>query len=389
MNRKQLAAAILLCVPATGFFNVLPVFLGAAAEDFGLTPDKVGFLSAVETGALAFASLLGPFWIKRFNWRSTAIVATTMILAGNLLTLTVKSYEALLIIRMLTGLFGEGIGFSLSIAAVSESEKPDRAFGFLIIVQVVAGAIGLIALPGLIAIWGMPPVLLYLALLALVVLPVLIWMPLASVKTRIVDPERITFPIYIPLIGLSALAIWCLNIGAYWSFVERIGDHSGVGAQTIGFALSLGMLASLVGGVAAAGAGDRYGRIWPFCLTLLVHAGIVYPLVTALTGIKLALIVISYNLAWNFGMPYLMGLIATSDSSARMAVLMPVSQSLGVGAGAAIAGILANQYGYPSISLFISGCCLLGMILFIPFSLRVVHGNWLSVKNSGLSVTSR
>lgn len=368
---------------------MLPVFLGAAAEDFGLTPDKIGFLSAVETGALAFASLLGPLWIKRFNWRSMAMVATTMILAGNLLTLAVKSYEALLMIRMLTGLFGEGIGFSLSIAAVSESEKPDRAFGFLIIVQVIAGAIGLIVLPGLIAIWGMPPVLLYLALLALVVLPVLIWMPLASVKTREVDPERITFPIHIPLIGLSALAIWCLNIGAYWSFVERIGDHSGVGAQTIGFALSLGMLASLAGGVAAAGAGDRYGRIWPFCLTLLLHAGVVYPLVTALTGIKLALIVICYNLAWNFGMPYLMGLIATSDSSARMAVLMPVSQSLGVGAGAAIAGILANQYGYPSITLFITGCCFLGMILFIPFSLRVVYGNWLPVKNSRLSVTSR
>ena len=239
----------------------------------------------------------------------------------------------------------------------------------------------------------MPPVLLYLALLALVVLPVLLWMPLASVKTRAVDPERITFPIYIPLIGLSALAIWCLNIGAYWSFVERIGEHSGVDTQTIGFALSLGMLASLVGGMAAAWAGDKYGRIWPFCLTLLVHAGIVYPLVMALTGIKLALIVICYNLAWNFRMPYLMGLIATSDSSARMAVLMPVSQSLGVGAGAgagaAIAGILANQYGYPSISLFIAGCCFLGMILFIPFSLRVVYGNWLPVKNNRRSVTLR
>ena len=109
MNRKQLPAAILLCVPAAGFFNILPIFLGAAAEDFGLAPDKIGFLSAIETGALAFTSLLGPLWIKRFNWRSMAMVATTIILAGNLLTMTVKSYEALLIVRMLTGLFGEGM----------------------------------------------------------------------------------------------------------------------------------------------------------------------------------------------------------------------------------------------------------------------------------------
>ena len=113
---------------------------------------------------------------------------------------------------------------------------------------------------------------------------------------------------------------------------------------------------------------------------MLVQAGITYPLVTALTGMKLAVIMICYNSTWSFGQAYLMGLIATSDSSARMAVLMPVSQALGVGVGSAMAGILASLYGYASISLFAAGCCFIGMILFIPFALRVVQGNWLSIK---------
>ena len=382
MNGKQLTAAILLCLPGVTFFNILPVYLGAATEEFGLTPDKVGFLSATEMGALALASLLGPIWIKRFDWRHVAVFVTTVMLIGNLVTIVVKSYEALLVVRMLTGLFGEGAAYTVAVAAVNESEKPDRAFAFLGMAQVTAGAIGLFCLPGLIAVWGMTPVLLYLVLLGLIVLPTLIWMPIRSTKTQTIQTTQLAFPIYVPLIGLSALGIWCLNLGAFWGFVERIGDHAGIDPQSIGIALGLGMLAGIPGSAAAAWFSDKQGRIWPFCLTLLVHAGLMYPLVTALTGMKLAVIMICYNLSWNFGMPYLQGLISRSDSSARMAVLMPVSMAVGVGMGSAIAGTVASSYGYTSISLFAASCCMIGLILFIPFSMRVVHGNWLPLKHS-------
>ena len=380
MKGKQLTTAILLCLPGVTFFNILPVYLGAVSEEFGLGPDKIGYLSAIEMGALALASLLGPFWIRRFDWRKLAVFVILVMLAGNLLTLVVESYETLLIVRMLTGLFGEGIAYTLAVAAVSESEKPDRGFALLAMAQVTAGAIGLFCLPGLIAIWGMAPVLLYLILLALVVLPLLKWMPVQSAKMQMQQTGQLAFPVYIPLIGLSVLAIWCLNLGAFWGFVERIGDAAGMDGQTIGIALGLGMLAGIPGSAAAAWMSDKHGRIWPFCVTLFAHAVLMYPLITALTGMKLALIMISYNLTWNFGMPYLMGLIATSDSSARMAVLMPVSMSLGVGLGSAFAGILASQHGFASISLFAAGCCLIAMFLFVTFGLRIVHGNWFSTR---------
>ena len=357
-------------------FNMLPLFLGAAAEEYGLTPDKIGFLSAIEMGGIAFISLLGPFWINRFNWRRMAIAVTVMIFIVNLITMAAKSYEALLIVRLLAGLV-EGAIYSLSIAVVSEYEKPDRAFGFMFIAQVGAGAIGLICLPMLVAAWGITPILLYLALLSVVVLPVLKWMPLPvkSVKTQTVQIAQITFPIYIPLIGILILTIWCCNLGAFWAFVERIGDHAGMDAQTIGIALTIGMLSGIPGAGAAAWFSDKYGRIWPFCLTLIVQTGVMYALVGALGSLKLTVIMICYNSVWSFGQAYLMGIIATSDSSARTAVLMPVSQALGVGAGSAIAGILASEHGYTSINLFAAGCCFISMILFVPFALRVVRGN--------------
>ena len=387
MKGKQLVAAILLCLPGVTFFNILPVYLGAATEHFGLTPDKVGFLSAAEMGSLALASLLGPLWINRFDWRRIAFFVILVMLSGNLLTIIVNSYESLLLVRIYTGLFGEGIAFALAVAAVSESQKPDRGFALLTMAQTIVGAIGLFYLPGMISIWGISPVMLFLVLLTLIVLPFLGSMPMRSTKLHSTVSNQLVFPIYLPLIGLLSLTLFCMNIGAFWGFVERIGNHAMLEADTIGMALGLGMLAGIPGSAVAAWINDKYGRIWPFCLTLIAHGGLMFILLTPLTGVKLSLIMIAYNLVWNFGMPFLQGLISTSDSTARTAVLIPVAMSAGVGVGSAIAGILVGQYGYASISTFAAICCCLGLITFIPVAFRIVNGKsftftWTLSKNS-------
>ena len=355
-------------------FNILPVYLGAVAETLQLAADKVGFLAAIEPVTAALIAALGPYWIKSFDWRKLAAISFSVLIVGNGLCTLVESYQSLVIVRLVTGIFGSGLGYALAIAMVAEADKPDRIFGLAIVVMVIIGAIGLYLLPFLTPEFGMDAPFLFLALPALLCFPILKWCPQHSRKQILAESSpAVTFPLYIPVLGLAVHAVWSLNVGAFWAFVERIGNHAGLGETDIGLALTIGMLAGISGAALAAIFNDRFGRAWPLAGTLVIHIIVMAVLIGDLTATKLALIVSAYNISWNFGLAYMLGLIATADSRGRLAVLIPVFQGMGIGGGPAIAGMIAVQYGHHAIALFAIMCCVVALCIYIPFALRIVR----------------
>ena len=374
MTNKELTAAITLGAISMTIFNILPVYLGAVAETLQLTADKVGFLASIEPVTAALIAALGPYWIKSFNWRKLAAISFSVLIVGNGLCMLVESYQSLVIVRLVTGIFGSGLGYALAIAMVAEADKPDRVFGLAIVILVIIGAIGLYLLPFFTPEFGMDAPFLFLALPALSCFPILKWCPQHSRKQILAESSSaVTFPLYIPVLGLAVHAIWYLNVGAFWAFVERIGNHAGLGETDIGLALTVGMLAGISGAALAVIFNDRFGRAWPLAGTLVIHITVMTVLMGELTATKLALIVSAYNISWNFGLAYMLGLIATADSSGRLAVLIPVFQGMGIGGGPAIAGMIAVQYGYHAIALFAIMCCVVAFCVYFPFALRVVR----------------
>lgn len=376
MTNKELTAAITLGAASMTIFNILPVYLGAVAETLQLTADKVGFLASIEPVTLALIAALGPFWIRLCNWRKLAAFSLSVLIAGNGLCMLVESYQSLVIIRLVTGIFGSGLGYALAIAMVAEADKPDRVFGLAIVVFVIIGAIGLYLLPYFTLEYGMDAPFLFLVLPGLLCFPMLKWCPQHSRKQILAESSpAVAFPLYLPVLGLAVHAIWYLNVGAFWAFVERIGNHAGLGGTDIGLALTIGMLTGLSGAVLAAVFNDRFGRVWPLAATLVIHVMVMAVLLGDVTGTRLTIIVSVYNISWNFGLAYMLGLIATADSRGRLAVLIPVAQGMGIGGGPAIAGLIAVQHGYHVIALFAITCCLVALCIYYPFALRVVRQN--------------
>ena len=370
MNRVEMKFAILLSAASVAIFNFLPVYLGAAAESLNLTADKVGVLASVELVPIALAAALGPLWITRFNWRKLAGFSIAIMVLGNLICTTVESYSALIWVRAPTAFFGNGIGYALALSILSESEKPDRIFGIAIIVQVLVGALGLFFLPYLTPDLGLAAPSLFIIATALVGLPFLSQCPEQSAKLSTISSDGSKpYPLYLPLLGLAIHAVWYINVGSFWAFVERIGDTAGLASTEIGTALTLGMLVGLLGAGLAAILSDRYGRTWPMAVTIVSHRILMYYMTKNLNFVSLAVIVSLYNFTWNLGLAYLLGLIATTDSGGRLAVLIPVAQVVGTGGGPVVAGSLATSHGYSAIIYLAAVSCGVALILYGLFVL--------------------
>ena len=378
MNNRSLAAAVLLGVSGVAIFNVLPLYLGAAAEQLNLSPDKTGLLATIELSSIALASLLGPFWVGKVNWRRTAYVATSIIVIGDLLTTTLTSYESIVLTRVITGFFGEGLVYAIAISALAESDQPERAFGYAVSGQVLSAALGLYFLPPLIVNLGVDSVIYYVAAIAFVSLWFVHWMPEGSKKQLQVNLDRPNFPARVPLMGLAVMSVWYLCIGSFWAFAERIGNEAGLELQIIGTALSVSTVAGLMGSATATFLKDRFGRMWPFLVSVFLQILVFWVISAEFSEQLFFAALIVFNIGWNFGVTYLLAMIASSDSQGRFVVLAPVSQTVGTGGGPAITGMLAVHHGYSVVIIFGIVCCVVAAIVYVPFALRVTRGTWAS-----------
>ena len=370
---KRNSAALLLVVIAANFFNIEPLFLGAAAVDLGLIEREIGYIAAVEMAGLAIMGLTAPFWILKVRWRTMALLGIAALIIGNLLTVFANSYLMLLALRGFTGLFGDGLCWVLGVAVLGEAQNPDRVFGINMIGVSVLTAAHFFGLPPLIELWQLDVVVLVLALEGLLIVPFLFWFPKSSRKQQSTFKSHIELPRSVAATGLLANLVWYISIGGFWAFVERIASNAGLAAQVTGTILSTAVLSGLLGAVAATWLADRAGRMWPFALTLILQIGVMLVLAGSFDANTFLPGMVCFNVIWVFGSAYIMGLIATADSDGRAIVLTPVCIAAGASIGPAVAGELATAYGLQAVNYFAAGTLVISLIIYIPFALRITR----------------
>ena len=114
---SAVAAAISLWAVAPLLFLVMPVYVGALADDLGMSTQRIGSIASIEMLGLAVASFLAVLWIRRWSWRTVAWVSIVALVAANLLSFAaVDHFGALVAVRILAGI-AAGSTMSSAIAA--------------------------------------------------------------------------------------------------------------------------------------------------------------------------------------------------------------------------------------------------------------------------------
>jgi cytochrome P450/MFS family permease len=377
-----LAAASLVSAAAALLFNVMPALLTAAATRFSLDAGQIGVVGSSYLAGFAVVAATSNQWLGRFNWRALVgggvAVSVISLAAGGFAT----TYGALLAALVVAGA-SLGVLYTLCIAVISESHRPDSAFGVKLTAEVVLGGAALLALSGFaIPRWGFSGALLVLA--GFVGVAALAGLAAFPARRALTPPAerfamkgrrggvRAMLRDWAPWSGLAGLFVSFAGLSALWAFLTQLAPTFGVSGQAASVAFMAALVVSGAAGIAAAVMGDRFGRARPLAVgMLLAIAGAAalqwgHGFSGYLIGVVLAVGL------WNFPMAYQMGMIASADERGHVAVLMPAALAIGGALGPVLAGaLLTGGHGYAPLYALFAVATSLGLSAFIALGRRL------------------
>ncbi len=359
------AAVALSCI---GIFGIMaaPILASILGAKLSFDAAQIGIIVSAEIGGTALASIGAAFWIRRANWRLVGIGAIVSVVICNTLTGFQTDATTIAVLRFLAGFLGQGTAFALAIGIINTSGNPDRIFGFSVATQVGLGVVMLLFLPMLGASFGIGGIVWPLGVLALTVLPMLGWIPPRSPMAADAAAAQTSGSPGLAILGLMIMLIWCTGLGAMWTFVLRIGEAGGLDATSAGQAVALSSAIAISGALTASALAGRGGRLLPVSIALLVQIGMILLLQGEMSFIRFAATCAVFQIFWNFTGPYLMGMVAESDATGRIAVLIPAAQLGGFAIGPAIAGYLMTADNFGVANYTGAAGCLIALLVFIP-----------------------
>jgi predicted MFS family arabinose efflux permease len=253
---------------------------------------------------------------------------------------------------------GLAISFASAITLIGDTSQPNRNFGVLILAQVgLAAAVG-VALPVVDEGWGFSGIMVLFAVISVGNLGCARWLPTRGVKEIAAmsnsSPAASKAPV---IVGLFAYLVFYVSLAAVWAFLELIANEFGISDARVSVVISSSLLiggfgalgAMLVGGRVRPATGIAVGAIGMMLATLMLLGTLSY-------GVYFAAVCL-FQVTWNFGIAFQLGLIATLDISGRFVVLSTAFATAGAVLGPALGGILAaSTEGYAGpIGLGIAG----------------------------------
>ena len=368
-------------------FLLLPMLIGAFTENLSLSEAQVGMLGSADMTGMFIAAVVATAWIRRYNWRGVAALACGLLIICHLLSGFVQAFEPLFLIRVLAG-FAGGSLMSIALTSLGDTRHPDRFFALFIAGQLTLGGLGLWLFPGLLASYGLGGVF---SALAVVVLGAMLLIPLISQQGREFETaaptgssnrakKRTITPAMLPgVMALLACFIFNLGIMAIWAYLERMGNAAGLEASFIGSTLALSLLGALFGALLAAMIENRFGRVMPLVVTVMIQVVALLLLSGELSRNAFQVGVMLFAFGWNFPVAYQLAITVSIDVSGRLVVLFLSAVKLGYAAAPVVAAqlILMGQGFTPVIVLSATGL-FASSIIFVSLAVLKTRGRGMS-----------
>ncbi|MDE0283944.1 MAG: MFS transporter [Gammaproteobacteria bacterium] len=362
-NYRVLTILSLLSTCGAAVYFIAPLLVGGYVTQLGFSSQQGGYIISAELAGFALAPIPAAIWVRRISWRTALYLAAGSIILMNLVTSSLTGFSLFLVVRFLSG-FAAGIQLAVCMAVIHRTLDPDRNLGYWFGLQLLAGSVGVIFLPGLIADFSVGSVFLLLAGLHILLLLFIRFIPDSGEIEQMPEVKATgSVPVLVAL-GFAGLFLFEAGIMGVWTYYERIGNAGGIAAQTIGYALSASLFLGFIGSMAAAALSTRFNRLVP----VVVGTGLaIFCTALLLTDFSTAAYVISiglFSFAWYFTLPYLMACIANVDATGRLLILSNLVTGLGTSVGPACAAFLQTSDSYVPV-LWMGIITILASILFI------------------------
>jgi MFS family permease len=131
------------------FYNVLPMYLGAAQDYRALSNEQIGLIGTLFFLGYTLCSSSAFFWIRKVDWRVVSYSAVAVAAFGLLIAGGGSTY-----VTLLAGVFVAGCGFAgiygVGTTLLSDTSNPARWYGAKITAEAAIGVVLLVILPAVV-----------------------------------------------------------------------------------------------------------------------------------------------------------------------------------------------------------------------------------------------
>jgi hypothetical protein len=335
-----------LVVIGASMFNILPLITAGAADKLGFSAPQAGGLSSALTVASGLSALLAGVWVRSLSWVHAAGLALSGMCVSLLVALGVHGYWLFVSLQAVAAFFGSA-AFSLGMTIVSDGHESARSFGVAISAQAAYQIAALWAGPLLLRGSGLDGVLLLLAVPA----------GLAILGTRVLPARGRVLPpamrgsLLRPamLLAFAGFTLFFVGAGAYWTYIELLGQAQGITRALIADCVALSVAAGIPGGLLAAAQGARLGRLAPLVLSGAMMMTAAFLLRSAGGALVFGVAGVLYYFAWCYSLTYQFSLVNAVDVTGRAVALTGACAFFGSAGGAALAAIFVTPAGYRAV----------------------------------------
>ncbi|MCP4276224.1 MAG: MFS transporter [Gammaproteobacteria bacterium] len=351
----------------------MPIVPGVLMAELGFSKEVAAGVISAEVGGGALASILAMFWIAKINWRAAALTSIVVVIVGNFISVYITDPSLLTMVRFLVGFLGQGTAFAIGISLIGSTSDPDKNFGFVIAAQVAFGVLALLTLQRFVnAFDSIGGIYLPLGVVALMGLFLIGKLPVGFDALPEQHAEQKSSSVFLPIVGLIVMLIWCSGLGAMWTFVGQIGVANGLEPVLAQQALAISSAVAIVGAFSAAAlAGKGVNRLIPVIVALFIQMVMAWFLQGQMSWIELAIKASIFQIFWNMTGPFIMGAIASADTGGKVSVLIPAAQTAGFAIGPMIAVAFMTEGSLIAANYTTIIFCAVALLVFIPLAIRL------------------
>lgn len=367
-----LQIAALVFVVCTGFSSqmVMPLWIGAIIDDYGLSRSVAGSIGAAEMAVVAIVSFALAIRVHHFKARPTVLVGLACLIGGNLLAAFMTDPVALTAARVVVGC-GKGIVVTISFSLAAGTSHPIRTFAVLNASYALFSTAFFLIMPAIIAAGGASGCFAVLSVVSLVSLLAMTRYPERRMQGT--DMHRISLRDIrgYGLIAFGALIVLWIGHNAVWTFVERIGLGIDLTPAQIGQVLSIAAFITICGPSLARVIDTRFGHTQPVLAAISLKVVITLLLVYTSSQWMYAVLVPAFLLLALFMLPYFQGILSLADPAGRLAAAASAAMTMGSSLGSLAGGWTADTFDYQGLGWVAAACFLIALAMVAMITSRM------------------
>lgn len=317
----------------------LPAINGAWVEQLGFSEVQVNRVASADLLGLFIGAVMTSVLIKRWDRQRLTYLGIALAILANALCTQYVDYDTTLILRFVAGL-GAGFYTAVAVAGLGAHSKPREAFNWMLLAFAVSQFLELQLIPHL----TMNGIYLFFIATYVITLPFVRLIPRAGSPAPLPaevssDNQR---PTRLAWVGIGAIVIAYINIGAYWSNIELAAEAAGLDGDWAAQVIAWCVLLSFVGCFTAMWVLKKFDHDRPLLFTFVLMVISVGLLAVNFTAALFVFSVAMFNFLWIFIDVYQMGGVSVADRSGSAAAFIPGAQGLGQTVGPFAASVMLD-----------------------------------------------